>query len=52
MNGLNGTGVYNPYAELMKGFNSIDAATLAVFCEERPEGKKLDYPEPSWGNSG
>ncbi len=28
MNGLNGTGVYNPYAELMKGFNSIDAATL------------------------
>ena len=28
MNGLNGAGVYNPYAELMKGFNSIDAATL------------------------
>lgn len=28
MNGLNGAGVYNPYAELMKGFNSIAAATL------------------------
>ena len=28
MNGLNGTGVYNPYAELMKGFISIDTATL------------------------
>ena len=28
MNRLNLEGVYNPYAELMKGFNSIDAATL------------------------
>ena len=28
MNRLNLEGVYNPYAELMKGFNSIDADTL------------------------
>ena len=30
MNGLNGTGVYNPYAELMKGFNSKVASAQAI----------------------
>ena len=60
MNGLNGAGVYNPYAELMKGFNSIDAATLmdkplpnSCFLVDGlvPEGVNMISDAPKVGKS-
>ena len=60
MNVLNGAGMYNPYAELMKGFNSIDAATLmdkplpnSCFLVEGlvPEGVNMISGAPKVGKS-
>ena len=60
MNRLNLEGVYNPYAELMKCFNSIDAATLmdkplpsSCFLVEGlvPEGVNMISGAPKVGKS-
>ena len=60
MNGLNLEGVYNPFTEFTKGFNSIDAATLmdkplpnSCFLVEGlvPEGVNMISGAPKVGKS-
>ena len=60
MNGLNLEGVYDPFTEFTKGFNSIDAATLmdkplpnSCFLVEGlvPEGVNMISGAPKVGKS-
>ena len=60
MNGLNAAGIYNPYREIIEGFNSIDAASLmdkplpnSSFLVEGlvPEGVNMISGAPKVGKS-